>query len=53
MLYLSQGISAADSDISSSNSTPLVAINHVKEDEIDQFLSKYDGLIHRDRDPQL
>ena len=62
MLFLSQEASVAALDspklnslplTSSSFSSPLVSSNSIKEDEIDTFLSKQDGLIHRERDPQL
>ncbi|XP_073246100.1 nuclear protein localization protein 4 homolog isoform X4 [Porites lutea] len=61
MLFLSQEISATVNDTSEASSFPLststtaapIASSSVKEDEIDIFLSKQDGLIHRGRDPQL
>lgn len=62
MLFLSQEISAAATDTAAFNSAPLTSTttsvpltssNNIKEDEIDIFLSKQDGLIHRERDPQL
>ena len=62
MLYLSQEISSVTNDIaeptsapftSATTSAPPTSSNNVKEDEIDVFLSKQDGLIHRERDPQL
>lgn len=62
MLYLSREASPVDNDMSGVNSVPLTSAanlatlassNSIKEDEIDVFLSKQDGLIHRDRDPQL
>lgn len=61
MLFLSQEISATVNDASEASSFPLststtaapIASSSVKEDEIDIFLSKQDGLIHRGRDPQL
>ena len=61
MLFLSQEISATVNDTSEASSFPLststtvapMASSSVKEDEIDIFLSKQDGLIHRGRDPQL
>ena len=62
MLFLSQEISTADKDMSginsnsfasATNSAALTSSNNIKEDEIDIFLAKQDGLIHRDRDPQL
>ena len=51
MLFLSQEISAADKEVP--NSAHLTSCNNFKEDEIDIFLSKQNGLIHRERDPQL
>ena len=62
MLFLSREASPVDNDMSGVNSVPLTSSanlatlassNSIKEDEIDVFLSKQDGLIHRDRDPQL
>ncbi|CAH3036912.1 unnamed protein product [Porites lobata] len=61
MLFLSQEISATVNDAAEASSFPLststtaapIASSSVKEDEIDIFLSKQDGLIHRGRDPQL
>ena len=62
MLFLSCEASPVDNDMSGVNSVPLTSAanlatlassNSIKEDEIDVFLSKQDGLIHRDRDPQL
>ena len=62
MLYLSQEISATDKEVlgtssplmtSAANSAHPISSNNVKEDEIDIFLSKENGLIHRERDPQL
>lgn len=62
MLFLSREASPVDNDMSGVNSVPLTSAvnlatlassNSIKEDEIDVFLSKQDGLIHRDRDPQL
>ena len=62
MLFLSREASPIDNDMSGVNSVPLTSAanlatlassNSIKEDEIDVFLSKQDGLIHRDRDPQL
>jgi len=62
MLFLSQEVSTAGRDtpeldsatsISTTTSVPVSSSNNVKEDEIDIFLSKQDGLIHRERDPQL
>lgn len=62
MLFLSQESFAADDEAqgtkyaplpSAASSTSLTSSNNVKEDEIDIFLSKQDGLIHRNRDPQL
>ena len=55
MLFLSQEISATVNDTSEASSTTAapIASSSVKEDEIDIFLSKQDGLIHRGRDPQL
>ena len=62
MLFLSREASLIDNDMSGVNSVPLTSAanlatmassNSIKEDEIDVFLSKQDGLIHRDRDPQL
>ena len=62
MLFLSREASLVDNDMSGVNSVPLTSAanlatlassNSIKEDEIDVFLSKQDGLIHRDRDPQL
>lgn len=62
MLFLSREASPVDNDMSGVNSVPLISAanlatlassNSIKEDEIDVFLSKQDGLIHRDRDPQL
>lgn len=62
MLFLSQEISAADKELPGSSSTPKASAansahpsssNNIKEDEIDIFLSKQNGLIHRERDPQL
>ena len=62
MLFLSQEISAADKEVqgtsfppmtSVANSAHLASSNNIKEDEIDIFLSKQNGLIHRERDPQL
>ena len=62
MLFLSREASLVDNDMSGVNSVPLTSSanlatlassNSIKEDEIDVFLSKQDGLIHRDRDPQL
>ena len=62
MLFLSQEVSAAGKEApefnsasltSTTTSTPLNSSNNIKEDEIDVFLSKQDGLIHRERDPQL
>ena len=62
MLFLSQETSAAVNDApeptsfplsSATTSAPLVSSNDVREDEIDIFLAKQDGLIHRERDPQL
>lgn len=62
MLFLSHEASLVDNDISGVNSVPLTSAanlatlassNSIKEDEIDVYLSKQDGLIHRDRDPQL
>lgn len=38
---------------STATSTSLTASDNIREDEIDIFLSKQDGLIHRERDPQL
>ena len=52
MLFLSQEISAADKE-SPATSAHFTSSNNVKEDEIDIFLSKQNGLIHRERDPQL
>ena len=51
MLFLSEDISAVDKEVP--NSAHLTSSNNVKEDEIDIFLSKQNGLIHRERDPQL
>lgn len=51
MLFLSEDISAVDKEVP--NSARLTSSNNVKEDEIDIFLSKQNGLIHRERDPQL
>ena len=63
MLFLSREASLVDNDMSGVNSVvpltsaanlaTLASSNSIKEDEIDVFLSKQDGLIHRDRDPQL
>ena len=62
MLFLSQEVSSAINDIteptsasftSATTSAPSTSSNNVKEDEIDVFLSKQNGLIHRERDPQL
>ena len=62
MLFLSREASPVDNDMSGVNSVPLTSSanlatlassNSIKEDEIDVYLSKQDGLIHRDRDPQL
>ena len=62
MLFLSREASLVDNDMSGVNSVPLTSSanlatlassNSIKEDEIDVYLSKQDGLIHRDRDPQL
>ena len=61
MLFLSQDILATVNDTSEASSFPLLtsttaapaASFSIKEDEIDIFLSKQDGLIHRGRDPQL
>lgn len=62
MLFLSREASLVDNDMSGVNSVPLTSAanlatlassNSIKEDEIDVYLSKQDGLIHRDRDPQL
>lgn len=62
MLFLSCEASLVDNDMSGVNSVPLTSAanlatlassNSIKEDEIDVYLSKQDGLIHRDRDPQL
>lgn len=62
MLFLSQEISSADKEMpgtssplitSATNSAHLPSSNSIKEDEIDIFLSKQNGLIHRERDPQL
>lgn len=62
MLFLSREASLVDNDMSGINSVPLTSAanlatlassNSIKEDEIDVYLSKQDGLIHRDRDPQL
>ena len=62
MLFLSQEVSSAINDIteptsasftSATTSAPSASSNNVKEDEIDVFLSKQNGLIHRERDPQL
>lgn len=62
MLFLSREASLVDNDMSGVNSVPLTSAanlatlassNSIKEDEIDVYLSKQDGLIHRDQDPQL
>ena len=62
MLFLSQEVSTAGKESLEFNSVPLTSTttsaslnssNNIKEDEIDVFLSKQDGLIHRERDPQL
>ena len=64
MLFLSREASLVDNDMSGVNSVSvpltsaanlatLASSNSIKEDEIDVYLSKQDGLIHRDRDPQL
>lgn len=62
MLFLSREASLVDNDMSGVNSVPLTSAanlatlassNSIKEDEIDVYLSKQDGLIRRDRDPQL
>lgn len=62
MLFLSREALLVDNDMSGVNSVPLTSAanlatlassNSIKEDEIDVYLSKQDGLIHRDRDPQL
>lgn len=61
MLYLSQEVSAHTEDTREHNSVPLtyssssapVLSSNIEEDEIDVFLSKQEGLIHRERDPQL
>lgn len=62
MLFLSREASLVDNDMSGVNSVPLTSAanlatlassNSIKEDEIDVYLSKQNGLIHRDRDPQL
>ena len=62
MLFLSQEISATGKEVpgtssplltSATNSAHLPSSNNIKEDEIDIFLSKQNGLIHRERDPQL
>lgn len=61
MLFLSQEASAHAEDTREHNSVPLtsssssapVLSSNIEEDEIDVFLSKQEGLIHRERDPQL
>lgn len=61
MLFLSQEVSAHNEDTREHNSVPLtsssssapVLSSNIEEDEIDVFLSKQEGLIHRERDPQL
>ena len=62
MLFLSQEVSATEKEVAGNNSAsftsaassaPPTSSNNVKEDEIDTFLSKQNGLIHRERDPQL
>ena len=62
MLFLSQEVSTTGKEAPEFNSasiTPtttsaaLHSSKNNKEDEIDVFLSKHDGLIHRERDPQL
>ena len=53
MLYLSETSSALAGRESPDGSLATLPASSVKEDEIDRQLSKQDGLIHRDRDPQL
>lgn len=61
MLFLSQEVCAHNEDTREHNSVPLtsssssapVLSSNIEEDEIDVFLSKQEGLIHRERDPQL
>lgn len=61
MLFLSQEVSAPAEDTTELNSVPLTSssssapllFSNIKEDEIDVVLSKQDGLIYRERDPQL
>ena len=63
MLFLSQEASAHTEDTREHNSVPLtsssssssapVLSSNIEEDEIDVFLLKQEGLIHRERDPQL
>ena len=62
MVFLSREMSAADNDTpginsclltSAANSASLTSSNNINEDEIDVFLAKQNGLIHREKDPQL
>ena len=52
MLYLHQS-KAPSADEEADKPCPNSSVNRIKEDDIDIKLSKQDGLIHRNKDPQL
>ncbi|KAK7919187.1 hypothetical protein WMY93_010471 [Mugilogobius chulae] len=49
----SSSLSSSSSSSSSSNIPRSHSSNHLQEDEIDQYLTKQDGKIYRNKDPQL